>query len=90
MGITAVKIKIMPESAETDMEELQGIIRKEIEDKEGKNVSFEIHPIAFGLKALVALFALDESNELETIENAINNLSSVGSTQVVDMRRAFG
>lgn len=90
MGITAVKIKIMPESTETNLEELQGKVKTSIESKEGKNVTFEIQPIAFGLKALIAFFALDESNDLETIENSIKEMSEVGSTQIIDMRRAFG
>lgn len=90
MGITAVKIRILPASLEIDLEELKLIIKQEVETTGGKNCKFEEEPIAFGLKALIAFFAWPEELELSPLEDAIGNIEGVSSTQVIDMRRAFG
>ncbi len=90
MGITAVKIRILPTSPETDIEKLEDTIRRITEKKGGKNCKFEEEPIAFGLKALIAFFAWPEELELEGLENALNEIEEVSSIQVIDMRRAFG
>jgi elongation factor 1-beta len=90
MGITAVKIRILPVSPEVNLKNLKETLKKLIEKTGGKNCSFEEEAIAFGLKALIALFAWPEESELETLENSINKIEEVSSLQVVDMRRAFG
>ncbi len=56
----------------------------------GKNPRFEEEPIAFGLKAVIALFAWPEESELEALESSLNEIEDVSSIQVIDMRRAFG
>ncbi len=90
MGIAAVKIRILPTSPEADLEKIKKIIKSIVEKKGGKNCSFEEEPIAFGLKALIALFAWPEELELENLENSINEIEEVSSVQVIDMRRALG
>ncbi len=90
MGITAVKIRILPASPETDIERLEKIIKTIIEEKGGKNCKFEEEPIAFGLKAIIAFFAWPEESELEDLENSLNKIEEVSSLQVIDMRRALG
>lgn len=90
MGIAAVKIRILPTSPEVDLENLKIIIKSLVEEKGGKNCSFEEEPIAFGLKAIIAFFAWPEQLELENLENSINEIEEVSSLQVIDMRRAFG
>ncbi len=90
MGITAVKIRILPSSPEVNLEKLKKTIKTIIEKSGGKNCSFEEEPIAFGLKALIAFFAWPEEAELEDLENSINKEKEVSSLQVIDMRRAFG
>lgn len=90
MGITAVKIRILPVSPETDIERLENTIKAIIGEKGGKNCKFEEEPIAFGLKALIAFFAWPEELELENLENSLNEIEDVSSIQVIDMRRAFG
>ena len=80
----------MPNGTETLLNELQTKVKPIIETAEGKNVKFEEEPIAFGLKALIAGFELDEKCELESIENKLAELEEVTSATVADMRRAFG
>ncbi len=90
MGIIAVKIRILPSSPEVDLEGLKKIIKSLVEKNNGKNCSFEEDPIAFGLKALIAFFAWPEELELENLEESLKGIEGISSTQVIDMRRAFG
>ncbi|MFH1801720.1 MAG: elongation factor 1-beta [archaeon] len=90
MGITLIKIKIMPTSPEVDLKEIKKEAQKIIEENKGMRVMFEEQPIAFGLKAVIAGFDIDESDELEPIENSLREIENVSSAEVVDMRRAFG
>lgn len=90
MGIAAVKIKIMPTSPEADLERIKEDSKNLVEDLGGKNCTFEEEPIAFGLKAIIALFAWPEEKELEELENCLREVEEVNSIQVIDMRRAFG
>jgi elongation factor 1-beta len=90
MGIAAVKIKIMPTSPDVNLDEIQEKAGKIVEKEGGKNCSFEIEPIAFGLSALIAFFAWNEEKEIETLENQLKGIEDVNSIQVIDMRRAFG
>ncbi len=90
MGVAVIKIKLMPSSVEEDLEEIKRLAEKTINQGKGTNCRFEEQEIAFGLKAILVSFALDESFELETIERALEKIPGVNSVQVVDMRRAFG
>jgi len=90
MGIAVIKIKIMPSSVEEDLEEIKTHAEKKITKGKGTNCRFEEENIAFGLKAVLVSFALDESFELENIERDLEKIKGVNSVQVVDMRRAFG
>lgn len=90
MGILAVKIKIMPSSPDVNLEEIEEKARKTIEDNGGKNPQFEKQPIAFGLNALIILFAWPEEKELEGLENSLKDIENVNSANVIDIRRAIG
>ena len=91
MGITLIKMRIMPLSAETDLENLKEIAQKIIESKKGSRVVFEEQPVAFGLKAVIASFQQDEEEgELEPIEEELNKNENISSVETIDMRRAFG
>ena len=80
----------MPASQDTNLEEIKERAKIAIENSKGKNPNFEEEPIAFGLKAVIAGFQLDEEDELEPIEEALRKIENVNSAEVVDMRRAFG
>jgi elongation factor 1-beta len=90
MGIALIKIKIMPLSPETNLEEIKQKAKNIIEGKKGKNCNFEEELIAFGLKAIIAGFEIDESLPLEPIEDALKETENINSVEIVDMRRAFG
>lgn len=90
MGTALLKIKIMPKSPETDLEQIKNSAYKVIEENSGKNTRFDEEPIAFGLKAVIASFDIDESLPLDPIEEALRKIENVNSAEVIDMRRAFG
>lgn len=90
MGIAAIKIKLMPSSPDINLEEIKEKAKLVVEKGEGKNVSFEEEPVAFGLKAIIVFFALDESKELEPIENELREIENISSAELIDLRRAFG
>ena len=89
MGTALLKIKLMPAGADTDLEKVQATTQKLLEDNSAKNINFETQPIAFGLKSLIVGFGIDESQELEPIENALEEIEGVSSKETIDFRRAL-
>ena len=90
MGVIAVKIKLMPVSPEINLEKIKEKAGKIINEENGKNYRFEEEPIAFGLKAIIGLFAWPEEKELEVLEKKLARIKNIRSVQVVDIRRAIG
>jgi len=90
MGTVAVKIKVMPDSPETDMKEIEEKVRETLKKAESGSPQTEIQPIAFGLKALIVLFGWPEEKALEEFEETLRRIKGVGSVEVIDMRRAIG
>lgn len=90
MGIALITLKLMPSSLDVDLEELKEKAKEIIENKQGQKTRFEEEPIAFGLKAVLVFFEIDEEQELEPIEEELKKIENVQSVQVTDMRRAFG
>ena len=90
MGTALIKIKLMPTSPDVDLEAIKEKAKSVVESNKGSKINFEEEPIAFGLKAVIIGFALDEADELEPIENALREIENVTSAEVIDMRRAFG
>ena len=90
MGTAIIKLKVMPESPETNLENIQKEIESIISSNNGKIGKIEIEPIAFGLKAIIATFTWPEEIETEKFEKAISSIKEVSSAQILDFRRAFG
>ena len=90
MGITLIRIKIMPTSPDADLEEIKEESRTIIGKHKGNKIVFEEEAIAFGLKAIIVNFQQEEDGETEPIEQEINKLLNVNSVETVDIRRAFG
>ncbi len=92
MAKAIVTIKIMPESPETDLEEIQKQSTTKIEAySDSVEVKPEIEPVAFGLKALKLSFIMDESlGSPDDLEKDISEVEGVNSVEVVDVRRAVG
>lgn len=89
MGTALLRIKIMPESLESDLNEIKARAQEILEENKAKNINYTEEPIAFGLKALIIGFGIDESQELEPIENALKKIENISSSEVIDMRRAL-
>jgi translation elongation factor aEF-1 beta len=90
MVTALITIKIMPESVEANLEKIKESAKEIVESNKGKNTRFEEEPIAFGLKAVLTYFDIDEDDELEPIEQKLRKIENVQSVSVTDMRRAFG
>ncbi len=90
MGIVAVKIKIMPSSPEVNLKEIEEETKKLIQQKGGKNPKTKEESVAFGLNAIIVLFAWPEEKEIESLEASLKSIKNVSSVQVIDMRRAIG
>jgi elongation factor 1-beta len=88
MGDVAAKIKVMPESVETDLVELKEKLKAVI--PEGAELHGDIveEPIAFGLKALiVTLIVNDQEGGTEAVEEAFAKIPGAENVQVVEAYR---
>ena len=90
MGMSAVQYKIMPEGADTNLEEIIKIANNKIEELGGMKGKSEITPIAFGLKSLTLTFAFPEEKEVDEVGNALGEIAGVSSAEMTDYRRALG
>ena len=91
MAKVVVTLKIMPESPDVDLDNLQKKVLKKIRDAFGDTeTKVEREAIGFGLNALKILFVMDENKKTETLENSIREIEEVQSVDVVDVRRAIG
>lgn len=89
MGTVIIKMKIMPDSPETNINEIEAKVSNILKKKGARNFEFEVQPIAFGLKALIVLFGWSEEEELNTLEESLRKTTGVGSLEIIDMRRAI-
>ena len=89
-GIAAVIVRIMPSSPEADIEQIKSKAKGLMEGEGAQNISFEEHPIAFGLKAILIKMAWPEEKDTDLIENALSGIENVTSATIEDYRRAFG
>ena len=87
MGKVAAKLKVMPESPEVDLDELQ----HELEDSlpEGAKINgFERDEVAFGLVALIPTVVVpDEAGGTEAVEEAFAEVDGVESVSVENVGR---
>ncbi|MBW6517463.1 MAG: elongation factor 1-beta [ANME-2 cluster archaeon] len=87
MGDVAAKIKIMPAGVETDLEALKA--RLEAVVPKGATLrTFSEEPIAFGLKAIIALVVVgDIEGGTEQVEEAFAAVDEVESVSVMELGR---
>jgi len=90
MGIALVTIKIMPESPNVNLKEIEEKAKQITKEKGGEKSNTKTEPIAFGLNAIILNFALDESKSIDDIQDKIKEIPEVSSAEVIDFRRAFG
>jgi len=89
-GTVALKMKILPTGLDIDLKEIEKHALHAMESFKAKNISFLQEPIAFGLKAIVISCAWPEETSVDEIENKLNAIKGVSSSEVIDYRRAFG
>jgi len=89
-GTVAVITKIMPESPDTNLDEIEEKAKKVMEEQGGMNISYSREPIAFGLNAIMLKMAWPEEKDTEIIETKLAEIEHVSSAQITDYRRAFG
>ncbi|WP_255149490.1 elongation factor 1-beta [Halorarius halobius] len=87
MGKVAVKLKVMPESPEVDLDELQDRLEKSL--PEGAKIKgFERDDVAFGLTALLpTVIVPDDSGGSEAVEEAFSGVEDVESVAVESQGR---
>jgi translation elongation factor aEF-1 beta len=87
VGVNGVKYKLMPESTDVDLKEIEESAKKIVEEFGGKNKEYTIEPIAFGLKALIVFFFYSDDKNIDSMEEKFSKIKNVASAQLVDMRK---
>ena len=91
MATAGIQFKIMPESVDTNLDQLKDKLKTATESFEsGVFNDTKEEPIAFGLKALVITIALSEDEESESVEKAFSEIDGVSSVELIDYRRVIG
>ena len=92
MAQVVVTLRIMPQSPDVDLSSIEKKSKEEIiKFCNSQEFKIQIQPIAFGLKALIIYFVMDEAKgSTEKLENKISQLDGVESVEVTDVRRAIG
>lgn len=88
MGDVAAKIKIMPESVDTDLAELKEKLKSAIPAGAELHGDIVEDLIAFGLKALiVTLIVNDQEGGTEAVEEAFAKIPGAENVQVLEAYR---
>lgn len=91
MADVVVTVKLMPKSQKINLKNVEGKAKEAIAAFGGEVGKTEEQPVAFGLKALIIYFVMNESKgSTEELEAALANINGVGSVDVTDVRRAVG
>jgi elongation factor 1-beta len=86
MGDAAVKMKIMPESMEVDLNKVKEEIKKAVPGFARLHAMEEM-PIAFGLKAIIVVTIMNDKggHSPEEIESAFSKIPGVESVEVEEV-----
>lgn len=87
MARLVVRIRILPAEAESDLKNVIESLSKTMpHGMEMKSSSLE--PIAFGLKAIVGDFLLDDAEgQMDKLEESIKSVEGVGEIEVTNISR---
>ena len=87
MGKVAAKIKVMPNSPEIDLDDLQEQLEQSL--PEGAKINgFERDDVAFGLVALLpTVIVPDDAGGTEAVEEAFSDVDGVESVSVENVGR---
>jgi elongation factor 1-beta len=90
MGFTAIQMKLMPDSPSADLKAIETTAEEIITSQHKTLVKIEEQPIAFGLKAIILSFAWNDEIEIEKLEAQLSKIEHVSSSEILDIRKAFG
>ncbi|MEM4247925.1 MAG: elongation factor 1-beta [Candidatus Nanoarchaeia archaeon] len=91
MGDVVIKLKVMPIGPEADLSKIKEACEQKIKAAGGIVHKTSEEPVAFGLKSIVFVFLLDEkSANTDKLEAELRQIPDVQSTEIVDVRKAFG
>ncbi|UCD03989.1 MAG: elongation factor 1-beta [Candidatus Woesearchaeota archaeon] len=90
MAEVLIKIKVMPEDAETNIKKLLESCDKKAAEQGATIAQHEIQPVAFGLNALMLIVISEESKGITSLEEALESIPEVSTIEVQDVRRAIG
>lgn len=90
MATVIIKVKMMPESQDVNLEDVKKEVSKVLIPQGANNISFEEQPIAFGLKALILKTDMPESKGTDLVEEKLSKVKGISSVTIEDYRRAFG
>ena len=87
MARLVARIRIMPAEAESNLDNVLKSIKNTMpQGMEMKGHAIE--PIAFGLKAIVGDFLLDDAEgQMDKLEESIKNIEGVGEIEVMNISR---
>jgi elongation factor 1-beta len=89
MADVVASIKIMPDSVDRDLNKLMEDLKKAM-PASGRLQRFDLKPIGFGLKAIMATVTVDDSvGGTEPVEEAFSKVEGVESVTVEATGRAF-
>lgn len=92
MAVAIISVKIMPTGPDTDLAKIEHEVKKIITDfTKRTDMKVEIVPIAFGIKSVNIMFAMDEKlGGPDQLEDKILAVEGVENFEVTDVRRALG
>lgn len=92
MGKAVVTLKVMPESPEIDLEELESFCEEKVESFANPDqIKIKREPVAFGLKALVIQFVMGEDQgNTDELEETLSEHEDVRGAETTDVRRTLG
>lgn len=91
MAHVIVTLKMMPESPDTDLARIQEEAKAKVTAYGGNVNEVKEEPVAFGLKAILIVFVMDESKgSTDPLEEQLGTIEGVVSVEATDVRRTLG
>ena len=93
MANAIITLRIMPESPDINLEQVQKLAEAKIDVFVGKHMQkqFEIKPVAFGLKSLDIHFMMNESlGSPDSVADEIATIEGVQNAEITKVTRAMG